>query len=115
VQKQKQRLESGAIHIEDIRAETLQRVKDGAISYRPTLLGGCSKVGRCDFYLLGDYSECLVCEAAVIKPKKMIAAIEAAKQELTLYAEGSGEYQIVKSEVERMLAFKSRLVDLVEL
>lgn len=115
VQKQKQRLESGVIHIEDIRAETLQRVKDGAISYRPTLLGGCSKVGRCDFYLLGDYSECLVCEAAVIKPQKLVAAIEAATQELTLYAEGSGEYQIVKSEVERMRAFKSRLIDLVEL
>ncbi|MHC5349085.1 integrase [Metapseudomonas furukawaii] len=115
MQKQKRRLEAGEIHIEDIRADTEQRVKNGAISYRPTLLGGCTKVGRCDSFLLGDYTECLSCEGAIIKPEKLNAAIEDATEELSCYAEDSGEYQITKGDLERLLSFKTRLIDTVEL
>lgn len=114
MEKQKERFQSGEIRIEDVRADTEQRVKSGAISYRPTLLGGCTKAGRCDSFLLGDYSECLSCEGAIIKPDKLNAAIEDATDELCSYAEGSGEYQIVKGDIERLTAFKARLIDSVE-
>ncbi len=30
------------------------------------------------------------------------------------YAEGSGEYQIVQGEIERLTAFKARMIDSVE-
>ncbi|HGQ7284852.1 TPA: integrase [Pseudomonas aeruginosa] len=114
MEKQKERVKAGEIQIEDVRADTEQRVKSGAISYRPTLLGGCTKAGRCDSYLLGDYTECLSCESAIIKPYKLNAAIEDAANELCSYAEGSGEYQIVKGDIERLTAFKARLIDSVE-
>lgn len=115
MEKQKERVKAGEIHIEDVRSETEQRVKNGAISYRPTLLGGCTKVGRCDSFLLGDYTECLSCDGAIIKSTKLNAAIEEAKNELSNYVEGSGEYQIVAGDIERLMAFKARLVDTVEL
>lgn len=113
-EKQKERVKAGEIQIEDVRADTEQRVKGGAISYRPTLLGGCTKAGRCDSFLLGDYTECLSCEGAIIKPAKLNAAIEDATNELANYAEGSGEYQIVSGDIERLTAFKARLIDTVE-
>ncbi|MEX6503377.1 integrase [Pseudomonas zhanjiangensis] len=111
MEKQKERVKAGEIQIEDVRADTERRVKSGAISYRPTLLGGCTKAGRCDSFLLGDYTECLSCEGAIIKPEKLKAAIEGASNELDSYAEDSGEYQVVKSEIERLVAFKARLID----
>lgn len=114
MEKQKERVKSGEIQIEDVRADTEQRVKNGEISYRPTLLGGCSKVGRCDSFLLGDYAECTSCEGGIIKPDKLNAAIKDATDELCNYAEGSGEYQIVKGDIERLIAFKARLIDSVE-
>ena len=114
MEKQKARVKAGEIQIEDVRADTEQRVKSGAISYRPTLLGGCTKAGRCYSFLLGDYAECLSCESAIIKPNKLNAAIEDAANELWSYAEGSGEYQIVKADIERLIAFKARLIDSVE-
>ncbi|MCU0091480.1 integrase [Pseudomonas koreensis] len=114
MEKQKERIKSGEIQIEDVRADTEQRVKNGEVSYRPTLLGGCSKVGRCDDFLLGDYTECLSCVGAIIKPDKLDAAIKDATDELYNYAEGSGEYQIVKGDIERLTAFKARRIDSVE-
>lgn len=111
MEKQKERVKTGEIQVEDVRADTEQRVKSGAISYRPTLLGGCTKAGRCDSFLLGDYTECLSCEGAIIKPYKLNAAIEDATNELCSYAEGSGEYQIVKGDIQRLTAFKARLID----
>lgn len=115
MEKQKERVKAGEIQIEDVRADTEQRVKGGEISYRSTLLGGCTKVGRCDSFLLGDYTECLSCEGAIIKSDKVNTAIEDAADELCGYAEGSGEYQIVKCEIDRLTAFKARLIDSVEI
>lgn len=114
MEKQKERVKAGEIQIEDVRADTEQRAKSGAISYRQTLLGGCTKAGRCYSFLLGDYTECLSCEGAIIKPYKLNAAIEEVANELCGYAEDSGEYQILKGDMERLTAFKARLIDSVE-
>lgn len=111
IEKQKARLQSGEVCIEDVRAETLIRVENCEISYRPTFLGGCSKVGRCDYFLLGDFTECLSCEGAIIKPEKVGSAIEAVAAELQLYPVGSGEYQVTNGDLERLLSFKARLID----
>lgn len=113
MEKQKERVKAGEIQIEDVRAVTEHRVKNGSISYRPTLLGGCTKVGRCDSFMLGDYTECLSCEGAIIKSANLNAAIEDATSELSNYEECSGEYQIVTGDIDRLMAFKVRLVDRV--
>lgn len=111
MEKQKERVKLGMIQIADVRAHTEQRIRNGEISYRSTLLGGCSKVGRCDSFLLGDYVKCMSCENGIIKPDKINAAIRDAADELCNYAEGSGEYQILKSDIERLTAFKIRLIN----
>ncbi|MGY3305059.1 hypothetical protein ACVK1X_004374 [Pseudomonas sp. PvR086] len=115
MEKQKRRVEAGELNIEDARIDTEQRVKSGEISYHSTLLGGCTKVGRCDAFLLGDYTKCLSCEGAIIKRDKLDIAIEDATEELSLYPKNSGEYQIVKSDIEQLSAFKARLVDVVRI
>ncbi|WP_282413345.1 MULTISPECIES: integrase [Pseudomonas] len=111
IEKQKARFKNGEVCIEDVRADTLIRVKNCEISYRPTFLGGCSKVGRCDYFLLGDFTECLICEGAIIQPEKVGHAIEAMTEELTLYSYGSGEYQVANGDLERLLSFKARFID----
>ena len=115
MEKQKKRLKNGEVHVEEIREETISKVKAGEIYYRPTLLGGCTKVGRCDFFLLGDFTACLACEGAIIKSDKVDGAIDEARVELSTYVEGSGEYQLVNRELDRLVIFKSRLIDVVRI
>ncbi|MBV4482897.1 integrase [Pseudomonas khavaziana] len=115
MEKQKKRISDGEIHIEDLRSDTEKRVKNGAISYRSTILGGCTKAGRCDALLLGEYTECLSCDASVIKPSMLDAAIEDATSEIKNYAKNSAEFQILKGDLELMMVFKARHIETVEL
>lgn len=115
MEKQKRRLKDGDVHVEEVREETISKVKAGEIFYRPTLLGGCTKVGRCDFFLLGDFTACLACDGAIIKSDKVDVAIGEARAELMAYEEGSGEHQIVERELGRLVSFKTRLIDVVRI
>lgn len=45
---------TGKMHIVNVRVDAERRVKGDEINYRPTLLGGCTKVGFCVSFLLGD-------------------------------------------------------------
>jgi len=110
LEKQKLRIESGEISIEYFRAETAARVKNGEMSYRSTLLGGCTKFGRCDSFLLGDYTECLSCEGAIIKKDKISEAIYEAESELRKYFAGTAEHQITEGEIKRLKSFQKRLI-----
>jgi hypothetical protein len=114
IYKQRQRLESGEVLIANVRAETMKRVTNGHLRYRPTLLGGCTKVGECDSYLLGDFISCLTCEGSIIKPQKLNEAIQDAERELAVYEEGSGEYQITKGDRDRLVRYRNRLIGTVE-
>lgn len=49
-------------NIELLRVGAERRVKDGAVNYRSTLLGGCTKACRYDSFLLGCFTECFSCE-----------------------------------------------------
>ncbi|MGO2451484.1 integrase [Pseudomonas taetrolens] len=114
MEKQKTRVEKGEVCVEDVRAETVVQVKSGSISYRDTLLGGCTKVGRCDSFMLGDFTECLSCEGAIIKPELVDDAIQVTTAELAGYADNTGEYQITKGDLERLSYFKARQINRVE-
>lgn len=113
MEKQKSRIENGEVCIEDVRTETLGRVKSGELSYRPTLLGGCTKVGRCDSFLLGDFVECLSCEGAIIKSEKISDAILTMNSEMAFYEKGSAEYQITKGDLDKLVSFQTRLIETV--
>lgn len=109
IEKQKARIASGEIAIGEVRHETIERLRRGELAYRQTLLGGCSKVGRCDFFLLGDFTACLSCEAAVLKFDKIEAAIEMTSREIEKYDPTSGEYQVATAEMDRLLKFKAKI------
>lgn len=113
MERQKQSVKGGEVKIESIRAETERRVRNGTLSYRPTLLGGCTKVGRCDSYLLGDFTECLSCEGAIIKTNKLEQGIQEVIEELKLYPIGSGEHQVVERDLEKLVKFKNKFLGIV--
>lgn len=108
--KQRQRLHGGEVSIADVRAETEKQAKNGHLWYRQTLLGGCTKAGHCDEYMLGDYTACLSCEGAIIKPEKVSDAIEEAEMELSDYEVGTGEYEVTRNELKRLQKFNQRLI-----
>lgn len=110
MEKQKKSVKDGAVKIENLRAETERRVRNGTLSYRPTLLGGCTKVGRCDSFLLGDFAACLSCEGAIIQTNKLEWGVKDALEELTLYPLDSGEHQVVKRDLELLMAFQEKFV-----
>jgi len=111
MEKQKARVESGELCVEDVRAETLSRVKNGELYYRSTLLGGCTKVGRCDSFLLGDFVECLSCEGAIIKSEKIADAIVTMNSEIASYEKNSVEYQITKIDLDKLVSFQARVIE----
>ncbi len=71
IEKQKSKIVSGEIDIRAAKDETLLLAKKGEFDYRATLLGGCTKVGPCDDYLLGEITACLTCPGAIIKDTKV--------------------------------------------
>lgn len=113
IEKQKERVKAGEIQIEDVREDTergLETVQSVTVS---TLLGGCTKAGRCDSLYLVT-TACVSCDGAIIIPEKLKAALQDATDELCNYPEDSGEHQIVKGDIELLAAFKARLIDKVE-
>ncbi|EKG35658.1 hypothetical protein [Pseudomonas syringae] len=115
IEKQKRIAIEGKINIQELRSETERRVRQGLISYRPTLLGGCTKVGRCDDFVLGNFVACLSCENAIIKPDKVKALIEDLNVEVQLYKEGEGERMILSKMLEECFAFLGRFIKSKEL
>ena len=110
IQKQRERLVADGVLVAEVRADTERRVRDGQLSYRRTLLGGCTKVGECDEFMLGDFVSCLTCSASVIKPSYVEQAIEMTITELEKYDIGTGEYQVTKQDLDSLTAFANRRI-----
>jgi len=114
VEKQRSRLDKGQVLIEDVREETLKRVEQGHISFRKTFLGGCMKTGPCDAFMLGNYITCLSCPGGLIKPDRLEQAIGEAEEDLAFYPSASGEYQVVKHDLDEMIIYRDRHVKPME-
>lgn len=114
ISNQRGKLESGDVHIVDMRKETERQAADGKISYRPTLLGACTRTGKCEHFLLGAAVSCLSCADGIIEKEKLDEAIEDNERDLELYEPGSGEYQVVQYELSNMRKFRERLIPAVE-
>lgn len=110
IEKQKARVASGEIAIAELRSETVERMRRGELSYRSTLLGGCTKVGWCDLFMLGHFTACLSCEDSVINFDKLEDAIVMTNREVDKYEVGSGEFQVVSLELERLQKFKEKIL-----
>ncbi|SJN08914.1 hypothetical protein CZ787_00330 [Halomonas citrativorans] len=90
------------------RKETERLVREGSISYKVTLLGGCTKVEPCDSYILGELFECLSCPGSVIHPDKVATEIQKTESELSNYDTDSGEYQVVNAELDRLKKYQDK-------
>ncbi len=111
MERQNEKLRKGEVVIDEVRRETAKRVEKGEFAYRSTLLGGCTKVGNCDNFMLGDFTSCLICDDAVIKESNLLREIELTKKELQLYEKDSGEYQLTMKNLEELERFKKYHID----
>ena len=110
VTKQREISFDSNVSVFESRAEVQKDVLDGKISYSDTLLGGCTKPGRCDSYMLGDVTSCLSCDGAAINPDKVDAFIAQSYRELDRYEKRSAEYQITKSELDDLLIYREKMI-----
>ena len=108
IEKQKDRISTGEITIFDAKKQTMKMAAKGELSYRKTLLGGCTKVGPCDEFLMGDITSCLSCPGAIIDAKKFDSVIAQSKEEILRFEEGSAEYQLLDAEITQLEGFKSK-------
>ena len=115
ISNQRQKMDGGDIHISDLRKETEKLAMDGKISYRPTLLGGCTKVGKCDAYLLGNAVSCLTCAEGILEKEKLESAISDDEAQLAMYEPGTGEYQVVDAELTSFKKYYQRFIAAEEL
>lgn len=114
ISNQREKMDGRDFHISDLRKETEKQAMDGKISYRPTLLGGCTKVGKCDAYLLGNPVSCLTCAEGVLEKEKLESAIADAEAQLAMYEPGSGEYQVVEAELTSFKKYYQRFIPVEE-
>lgn len=114
ISNQRKKLDQGDIHIVDVRKETEKLAAEGKISYKSTILGACTYSGNCEFYLLGDAGPCTNCDESIIEKDKLEAAIADDEADLALYEPGTGEYQVVKTELDRLKKFHQKFIAVVE-
>lgn len=100
LEREKRQFAEEAINIVELRTLTARAVKFGERSYRPTLLGGCAKLGPCDNLMLGDVTACLSCESSVLERQKIIMTKSLLEDEASRYLISSGEFQICQSELQ---------------
>jgi integrase len=114
IERQKEKLDKGAINIVEIREDTIKRVDKGELSYRSTLLGGCTKIGSCDTAMLGEFTECLTCEGSIIKMDLVDEKIAGVESELSYYEVDSCEYGIVNQDLQKLKDYKKNKEKRVE-
>lgn len=108
---EKQRLTATeGVSILKIRKETERLVREGSISYKETLLGGCTKVEPCDTFMLGEFVECLSCPGSVIHPDKVAHEIKKSEDELSNYNPDSGEYQVLNAQLDRLKKYQANKI-----
>lgn len=110
ISNQREKMGSGDIHIAELRTETEKQAKEGKIAYRATLLGGCTTVGKCESYLLGQAVSCLSCDEGIIEKEKLESAIADDEALLERLEPGTGEYQVVESELNGFKKFHQKFI-----
>lgn len=110
-ERHRRQISDGDISIESLKEETVKKVANGEISYRKTLLGGCTNINECECAILGEFSNCLTSECAVIKSSNIESLIERMKRELSLYEQNSIEYSAAKNELDDLLRYKMYNID----
>ena len=111
IERQKEKLDKGELNILEIRENTIKSVDKGELSYRSTLLGGCTKIGSCDTAMLGEFTECLTCEGSIIKMALVEKQVAESESELAIYEKDSCEYHLVNQDLKKLKNFMHHKLD----
>lgn len=110
-EKQREMLNNDDVLVEEFREVTAKKVHDGEVSYRKTLLGGCTNIDICSCSILGEFADCLTSQCAVIKSENIDNLIKSTEIELKSYDKQSVEYLSTKSELEDLIRYKKHNVE----
>lgn len=110
-EKQRERLSNDDVLVEEFIEGTAKKVHDGEVSYRKTLLGGCTNIDICSCSILGEFADCLTSQCAVIKSENIDNLIQSTEIELKSYDKYSVEYLSTKSELEDLIRYKTHNVE----
>ncbi|MFT4899913.1 MAG: integrase [Flavobacteriales bacterium] len=110
-EKQREKLKNDEALVEELIENTAKKVHDGEVSYRKTLLGGCTNIDICSCSILGEFADCLTSQCAVIKSENIEKLIKSTQKELSYYDKSSVEYLSTKSELEELVSYKKYNVE----
>jgi hypothetical protein len=98
------------------RETTMGRFKKGELSYRETILGGCTKVGDCDDVVIKWLDiECLKgCPNMVVKLPNLERIIAAQTRLVSSLTPGSLEHRSEQADLEALLAFREKVIKKIE-
>lgn len=108
LEKLKWRVQKGEVAVLSAKDTTIKMAEKGEIAYRNTLLGGCTKVGPCNDFLLGDMTACLSCPGAIIREDRLLSQLSKAEADMETFPEASVEHQIAKMEVTKLTDFRDK-------
>ncbi|ATM00759.1 hypothetical protein CK910_21540 [Aeromonas sp. CA23] len=104
--RQAERIFDGNVSIVEFREATEEKIKNGEIVYNRTLLGGCTNINGCDCRILGEFTDCLGSDCAVIKRDKVEKQIIEIQKAMQFYTPKDGEYQALEAELDSLNKFK---------
>lgn len=107
-QKIKQEIVGGVISIAESKEKTVKMANDGQFNYTETHLGGCSKNGNCNEYLMGEIIPCLVCPEAVIKETNLNNTISIISADIDRYADGSPEQKMAELDLTELESYRTK-------
>lgn len=111
LEKERAKLLNGEVLVEQFKEETIKKARNGEISYRKTLLGGCTNNETCECLILGEFAECLTSKCAVITSSRIESLILSTQKELLSYEPGSIEYLATESELEDLFRYKKYSIE----
>lgn len=94
-------------------AETLKKLKQGLISYKETILGGCLKVGECYERAHHNYVACLNCTNACIKEKKLDHSILIQVKVIESIPKGTFAYNTEQTKLSMLQLFKDKISQVI--
>ncbi|WP_248750654.1 integrase [Pseudomonas sp. MWU15-20650] len=94
-------------------AETLKKVKQGLLSYKETMLGGCLKVGECHERAHHNYVACLNCSNACIKEEKLDQSILIQVKVIESIPRGTFAYNTEQTKLSILQFFKDKISQVI--
>jgi hypothetical protein len=91
------------------RQKTINDFKNGHISWKETMIGGCIQLETCNSRLMRSLVECIGCNSAVHKLSKLEKSINTLKKYISLLDPKSIEYRTEKDDLNKLTKYYNNL------